>query len=117
MSFGVKSLLAFVDPMMEYQIFIGLNDKDLHYQIIDDRAAVAWIGEMFPAGCTISRNQGLYLGEAENSLTVTVYAPKSEKSLIHAAAEKLRIAFNQNQVILTVVKGKKNYLDLINKVS
>lgn len=93
----------------EYQIFIGLNDKDQHKQIISEMAARRIIGGMFPEGCTIAAADGMYRGENKKSLIVTVYAGSMERKAIKAKAEAIRQELNQNQVIVTVSKAKKTY--------
>lgn len=93
----------------EYQIFVGLNDKDQHKQIISGIEAWRIIGGIFPDGCTIAGAAGMYRGENEKSLIVTIYGGSMERKAIKAKAELIRQALNQNQVIVTVARSKKTY--------
>ena len=98
-----------LNPVYEYQISIGLNDKDEHRQLISEDLARAFIGSKFAEGCTIYRANGFYCGESEKSLIVIVYAAKSEKDKILQAAEDIRYIMNQEQVIVNVSKAKNTF--------
>ncbi len=98
-----------LNPVYEYQISIGLNDKDEHRQLISEDLARAFIGSKFAEGCTIYRANGFYCGESEKSLIVFVYAAKSKKDKILQAAEDIRYIMNQEKVIVNISKAKNTF--------
>jgi len=81
-------------------MYIGMNDKDLHRQVLADEAFYKAIGEYIES-CTIFEAKGLYHGELEKSLKLEIY-DENEAYYIEVA-KKLCIILNQAEII---VNGK-----------
>lgn len=91
--------------MKKHEVFIGLNDRNTHTQILTYEDAVDWL-KMFIESCTIIQVKGIYKGEEENSLQVLVYG-KSKREL-KELMKKCCDDFNQNEII---VDGESVYHD------
>lgn len=81
-------------------IYIGMNDKDLHKQVLSDEAFYKAIANYIES-CTIFEAKGLYHGELEKSLKLEIYDENEEKYI--AIAKTLCRELNQNEII---VNGK-----------
>ena len=81
-------------------MYIGMNDKDLHKQVLTDEAFYKAIASYIES-CTIFEAKGLYHGELEKSLKLEIY-DENEDFYIEIA-RKLCIELNQNEII---VNGK-----------
>ena len=88
-----------------YEIMVGLNDKDTHQQEITDEVALDRIGTILQE-CTIQECHGFYHGEHEKSFRVTVYGVELPK-VLHKAS-KIRRSLNQECVIVTDIKEQKS---------
>lgn len=87
---------------------IGLNDKDLHTQVITEEVAldkiVATLKSNNIIGATFKLgNVGVYMGEVEKSVEVTLY--EVELDNVKKACEDLKIALNQESIAVEVVKN------------
>ena len=81
-------------------MYIGMNDKDLHKQVLSDTEFYSAIAKHIE-DCTIFPAMGLYHGELEKSLKLEIYDENEEKYI--AIARKLCVELNQNEII---VNGK-----------
>ena len=81
-------------------MYIGMNDKDLHRQILDDSIFFKAIAR-YIEGCTVFEAKGLYKGEWEKSLKLEIY-DENEAYYIEIA-KKLCVELNQAEII---VNGK-----------
>lgn len=87
---------------------IGLNDKDLHTQVITEEFAldtiVATLKSNNIIGATFKLgNVGVYMGEVEKSVEVTLY--EVELDNVKKTCEDLKIALNQESIAVEVVKN------------
>lgn len=87
---------------------IGLNDKDLHMQVITEEVAldkiVATLKSNNIIGATFKLgNVGVYMGEVEKSVEVTLY--EVELDNVKKACEDLKVALNQESIAVEVVKN------------
>lgn len=87
---------------------VGLNDKDLHTQVItEDKALdtiVATLKNNNIVGATFKTgNVGVYMGEVENSIEVILY--EVELDNVRKACEDLKIALNQESIAVEIVKN------------
>ena len=78
-------------------MYIGLNDKDLHKQVLSDEAFYKAIAQYIES-CTIFEAKGLYHGELEKSLKLEIYDEDVEKYIV--IAKKLCVELNQNEIIV-----------------
>ena len=78
-------------------MFIGMNDKDLHKQVLKDEAFYKAIARYIDS-CTIFEAKGLYHGEFEKSLKLEIY-DENEAYYIEIA-KKLCVELNQNEIIV-----------------
>lgn len=81
-------------------MYIGMNDKDLHKQVLKDEAFYQAIARYIES-CTIFEAKGLYHGELEKSLKLEIY-DENEAYYIEIA-KKLCVELNQAEII---VNGK-----------
>ena len=88
-----------------YEIMIGLNDKDSHKQEMATKEAIKFVGEML-GSCTIQQCIGFYNGEQEISLKVTVYGVYFGE--IKNTCKYIRQGLNQECVILTNIKEQES---------
>lgn len=84
--------------MFEYEIMLGLNDKDTHKQEFNIDFVIDIVGRWFDS-CTIQKCIGFYKGEKENSLKITVYTEKSLEYMKYQVGT-FGLTFNQECVIL-----------------
>lgn len=87
---------------------IGLNDKDLHKQVItEERAMDTIVGNLAKnniVGATLKMgNVGVYMGELEKSIEVILY--EVELTNVMALCEDLKVALNQESIAVEVVKS------------
>lgn len=87
---------------------IGLNDKDLHKQIITEDIAldtiVSKLAKNNIVGATLKMgNVGVYMGELEKSIEVILY--EVELANVMALCEDLKLALNQESIAVEVVKS------------
>ncbi|MBP3707593.1 MAG: hypothetical protein J6J36_03155 [Clostridia bacterium] len=87
---------------------IGLNDKDLHTQVITEEKAletiVATLHKNNIIGATLKvGNIGVYMGEVEKSIEAILYNVELEN--VKKACEDLKIALNQESIAVEVVKN------------
>jgi len=78
-------------------MYIGMNDKDLHKQVLTDEAFYQAIARYIES-CTIFEAKGLYHGELEKSLKLEIY-DENEAYYIEIA-KKLCIELNQETIIV-----------------
>lgn len=81
-------------------MYIGMNDKDLHKQVLKDEAFYRAIAR-YVDSCTIFEAKGLYHGEYEKSLKLEIY--DENEAYYMEIAKKLCIELNQAEII---VNGK-----------
>ena len=81
---------------MKHEIFIGLNDKDEHKQLLSTNAVKLAIAKALQ-DCTIFDCTGVYRGEVENSLQIIVYSDDAD--LIAFARWACR-EFNQYEILV-----------------
>ena len=93
--------------MIKYTLYIGLNDKDTHAQIISDinaRNIVANICASRDVCVTVSDARGVYK-HTDNTVvvenTLRCEFIECEKPIIKAIAEDAKRALNQESVLLT----------------
>lgn len=96
--------------MKQYNLYIGLNDKDTRAQVIptpvalDHVYALAW--ELFD-GVTVTTGHGVYThddGEkiVENTVIVTVCDyDDSKANAVREFAERAKAIFNQESIMIT----------------
>ena len=78
-------------------IYIGMNDKDLHKQVLSDNDFYQAIAR-YIEGCTIFEAKGLYKGEWEKSLKLEIYDDNEEKYI--NIAKTLCRELNQETIIV-----------------
>ena len=78
-------------------MYIGMNDKDLHRQVLDDSVFFEAIAR-YIEGCTIFEAKGLYKGEFEKSLKLEIYDDNEEKYI--NIAKTLCRELNQETIII-----------------
>lgn len=78
-------------------MYVGMNDKDLHKQVLSDEAFYQAIARYIDS-CTIFEAKGLYHGELEKSLKLEIYDENEEKYI--AIAKTLCRELNQNEIIV-----------------
>lgn len=88
-----------------YEIMVGLNDKDSHTQEITTDDAMNLVGMLF-GDCTIQQCIGFYQGEREQSLKVTVYGQYFKE--MKCTCQEIRRRLNQECVILTNIKEQES---------
>ena len=87
---------------------IGLNDKDLHKQVIATEEAVDIItismGEADIQGATITTGGvGVYNGEVEKSVSVVLY--EVEEKNVEVLCDLLKMALNQECIAVEIVEN------------
>ena len=96
--------------MYKYSIYIGLNDKDKHKQVIKDKKAINIIQGIMKSenieGFTIKHNTGYWQGELENSKELVIYDNEQAKKRIVRAIRKIKLLLNQQEVILEITQPK-----------
>ena len=90
-----------------YTVYIGMNDKDEHKQVISTENFKNIIGEKFE-NCTILDTTGFYRGEQERSLQVTVYGI-DEKTLTMKINE-LKKTLNQESIGYAPLTTKATFI-------
>ena len=88
-----------------YEIMVGLNDKDSHKQEISTDDAIEIVGTLF-GSCTIQQCIGFYNTEKETSLRVTVYGQYYQE--MKCTCQEVRRRLNQECVILTNIKEQES---------
>lgn len=78
-------------------LFIGMNDKDLHKQVIDADVFYAAVGREFES-CTVYEAIGFYKGEREKSLKIEVFGLNHEICI--EIARRLCVELNQETIIV-----------------
>lgn len=78
-------------------MYIGMNDRDLHKQVLSDEAFYRAIAN-YVDSCTIFEAKGLYHGELEKSLKLEIY-DENEAYYIEIA-KKLCVELNQAEIIV-----------------
>lgn len=99
--------------MRKYTLSIGLNDKDLHKQVIAKSKAIKIIQNCLISidimGSTIYEASGVYQGEAEKTIRVDLYEIKSEARLIKAIKE-IKRKLNQNCIAIEKTNIVSKYI-------
>nr|CAI9750360.1 hypothetical protein JOCKYQNQ_JOCKYQNQ_CDS_0019 [Autographiviridae sp.] len=88
-----------------YEIMVGLNDKDSHQQEVSTQEAIETVGTLL-GSCTIQQCIGFYMGEQETSLKVTVYGQRFKE--MKCTCQEIRRRLNQECVILTNIKEQES---------
>lgn len=88
-----------------YEIMVGLNDKDSHQQEVSTQEAIETIGTLL-GSCTIQQCIGFYMGEQETSIKVTVYGQRFKE--MKSTCQEIRRRLNQECVILTNIKEQES---------
>jgi hypothetical protein len=78
-------------------MYIGMNDKDLHKQVLDKAVFFAAIARELES-VTIFEAIGYYKGERENSLKLEIFGMSHEELV--TIARKLCIDLNQECIIV-----------------
>jgi PII-like signaling protein len=94
--------------MKKYVINLGLNDKDLHYQVVNDyeveKMLVYCTKEVKIVGATIKTGLvGIYKGEKEKTVEITIVDVEENKVML--LCELLKKAFNQECVMLEIFEN------------
>lgn len=89
------------ENIMNWKFTIGMNDKDLHKQILTrsqfDDIIISVVGD-----CTFQSAKGVYKGEIENTLIVSVYG-KFDLAGARMAARELCHRLNQETIIISPI--------------
>lgn len=93
------------DDKANYEIMVGLNDKDTHTQEVTTQEAIETVGTLL-GSCTIQTCIGFYQGEQETSLKVTVYGQHFKE--MKCTCQEIRRRLNQECVILTDIKEQES---------
>lgn len=87
--------------IMNWKFTIGMNDKDLHKQILTrsqfDDIIISVVGD-----CTMQDAAGVYKGEKERTLIVSVYG-RFDLSGARMAARELCHRLNQESIIISPI--------------
>lgn len=102
--------------MEKYTIYIGLNDKDAHIQLIDTNDARHETENIFYekiGGATISLARGIYQHEngeriLENTIRVEVFGADFDD--IVYCCEYLKKVFNQESIAVNVTEVKAQFI-------
>lgn len=86
--------------MANFKLSIGMNDKDAHKQIISKDDFLKIVTAHLP-DCSIQEGYGVYHGELEHSLFVTVYGMEQEEA--ETAAATLCDVLNQNEIVVSEI--------------
>ncbi len=79
-----------------YRFYIGGDENG----VVDLDKVKKVAAEMFPKGCTIGANAGIWENQVEGCATITVMRETLNDELFEAAAAKLANEFNQDCVML-----------------
>lgn len=94
--------------MLKINYYLGLNDKDLKKQVIDNETARALIGIVLSNnevyGATLYNASGLWMGESENTIVIELVMKDVfvNQEWLSSIGYALRMAFNQASVMMTV---------------
>lgn len=94
------------DDSANYEIMVGLNDKDTQKQEIPTEKAMEELARAFFPNCTMQECIGFYKGMKETSLKITVYG--ESKGSLTKACMKVCHMLNQECVILTNIKTQES---------
>lgn len=102
--------------MTKHTIYIGLNDKDTKRQEITTLTAYKIAANIFTkttGGATISEAVGIYTHDSgeivtENTLRCEVYGADAET--IKRAAEALKVALNQESVLIETTETESAFI-------
>lgn len=90
-----------MENIMNWKFTVGLNDKDLHKQILSlddfERAIIRAVGD-----CTFQSAKGVYKGEIENTLICYVYG-RFDLAGARKAAHELCHQLNQESIIISPI--------------
>lgn len=86
--------------MIEFKIFIGLNDKHAHKQLYKNEYYINEISKRFD-NCTIQLGTGLYRQEKENTIILNYIANDNEKQNVYNIVNHLKLLFNQECILVT----------------
>ena len=99
--------------MLKVNYYVGLNDKDLHTQIISRDNAHALVSEVLAEhghrGATLYDASGLWNGESENTIVVELLLHGYQANNLEALkkiANEFRRVFHQDAVIMTMTELK-----------
>lgn len=90
-----------MENIMNWRFTIGMNDKDLHKQILTrshfEDVIINAVGD-----CTIQEAKGVYKGEIENTLIISVYG-RFDLAGARRAARELCHQLNQETIIISPI--------------
>lgn len=85
---------------INYKIFIGLNDKDLHKQIIESNEVKKTLSILFDC-FTLTESVGYWNKEKENTLIVDIISNENERENIYNKVRFLKQHLNQECILIT----------------
>lgn len=85
---------------INYKIFIGLNDKDLHKQIIETNEIKKTLSILFDC-FTLTEGVGYWKKEKENTLILDIISNESERENIYNKVSFLKRHLNQECILIT----------------
>ena len=85
---------------INYKIFIGLNDKDLHKQIINVKTLKTTLSILFDC-FTLTESVGYWKREKENTLIIDIISNESERENIYNKVRFLKQHLNQECILVT----------------
>lgn len=85
---------------INYKIFIGLNDKDLHKQIINVKTLKTTLSTLF--NCfTLTESIGYWKREKENTLIIDIISNENNREIIYNKVRFLKQHLNQECILIT----------------
>ena len=106
--------------MLQVRYYLGLNDKDLKKQVIDNETARSLIAQVLSNhelyGATLYDANGLWMGERENTIIIELVMDGIfiNEDMLSAVGYALRAVFNQATVLMTMTKLEAvKYFDYI----
>lgn len=88
--------------MRRHRLFVGLNDKDLHKQVMTVKEVRTIIDSVLSEygidGYTLGNANGCYKGETEKTITVDITTGLFKNVNIKAIRETLAVKLNQNSI-------------------
>lgn len=87
---------------INYKIFIGLNDKDLHKQIIETKEVKKTLSILFDC-FTLTESMGYWKKEKESTLVIDIISNESERENICNKVRFLKQHLNQECILITEI--------------
>ena len=93
---------------INYKIFIALNDKDLHKQIVETKEVKKTLSILFDC-FTLTESVGYWKREKENTLIVDIISVECERENIYNKVRFLKQHLNQECILVTetILNGVK----------